>query len=64
MRLDRRVCVRMCCVRLRRGQRPGIRWDCVVCAVLVLALVLGCLGVWLLYISVCGCVSGLGLRRG
>ena len=44
------------------GRRPGMCWIHAVCAALGLALVLACLGVWLLYISVCGWVCELGLR--
>lgn len=47
----------------RFGRRPGIRWNCFVCGVLVLALVWVCLAVWLLYISVCGCDLELSLRE-
>ena len=47
----------------RFGRRPGVRWNCFVCGVLVLVLVWARLGVWLLYISVCGCVWVLGVRR-
>lgn len=53
-----------CVARGRRfGRRRGVRWSCAVFAVLVLALVLACLRVWLLYISVCGCDLELSLRE-
>ena len=51
------VCVGVCVVCGRRfGRRSGGCWNRGVFGVLVLGLVLVCPRVWLLYISVCGCV--------